>query len=667
MRLIPSRVLPLFSLAVLAACGSPPPPAPPAPPAPTTTQVAKDPPVDVSSVPEPPALVILARVNKPDVLMKTVSDWTHLSFPAKELIRSVSNDALADIVDLSQPIDAAGTLALSRHGVDPQFAFAVGVKSFDDAKAKIGAKFKMDPVTNGGFKVHSLLDKGPPPAAPGRDGDNGDNDDDDDVCILAHAATGARLVCGNNAAVDNLTPYLSRTMPRSSWPADVHIEVHPDPIRGPLGDMRGSLPMLAKAAIGSNSAAVRDMIDGSVTEAMDILDDSQRITLDATVSDKGVNETTRWEFQSNKSVFARALTDAGRADAPPASFWHLPAETDMAFFMRGSDAKLYDHPREILTNLMMEGMDSAGMPDAEKKAVHDLVADRMLKVFMDGGTGIFARGFDQAALLKAMQKRQTMPQDDWNADHEGQNIVGEQVIGWNLYQVSEPIAQVGPILKDWSSLWNRPAFAKWIETKTGTDKKEMPRMKISPPPAGVTGLPKDTVHLEVTFPPDQEPKWAAEVRKKGAAPAKKAPPPHALVAHVFAVPDGANTWIAFGLDGKLVGTKVAQSLASAPDATSLGKSAIALDALKNGKMNGGGFATMRGFLVVTAMERSSKDDPSVFEQSMALPKKAGAPIVFTGKAEMGTPQAKSGANVSSVVVSRDVIEDTVKLFFALKK
>lgn len=647
-------------LILVAACGAPPPgPASPPPP-PDLKARAKEPPVDVSPLPEPPNLVALARINKPDAIVKTVAGWTHLPLPGgKELLRQV-NETMADVIDLSQPLDAAVAVTLSRHGVDPIYAFSVGVSSFDDAKARIGQRHRMEPVTNGGLKVRGLSEQ--PRGAEADD----DDDDDRDVCVLAHAAMGAKLVCGPNEAVDQLTPYLTRTMPRESWKSDLHVEVHPDPVRGPISEMRGALPMLARSLTGSSSQAVRELIDASVGEAVDIVEDAQKLVIDATIDDKGVSAIERFDFQGNKSLFARVLTDGSRADVAPAAFWHLPGDADTAFFMRGSDPKLYERPREILANLLTEGMDAAQLPPAEKRAVHDLVADKMLHLFTNGGVGIYAKGFDPAALDKAIKARASVKDDDGAGDLAAKRAVAEQMIGWHLYQVSEPIAKVGPILKDWSALWNRPAFAKWvgenIGSKNATGKKDQPKIRVAAAPAGVK-LPKDTVHLEVSVPMDDEkPPIALPPGQAPAKPTKPAPPPKPVVVHVLAVPDGSATWLALGLDAKLVATKAAEALSTAPDASSLGKTAKGVELLKESKINGGGLVTLRGFMVVTATDGRRGRSP--YDTIEGLPNKGALPIVFVGKAEGPSENARAGSSVGQLIVSRDVIDDIVKFAFS---
>ncbi len=641
------------------ACGSPPPAAPAATAQAPNATGPKEPSIDTSPVPAPPGLVVIARVNKPDAIVSAVGSWTRLPLPSgADLVRSITDDAVADVVDVSQPVDAALSIGLSRRGVDPLAAFSVAVKSYEQAKTKLAEKHRLVAGPNGQFKVEGLGKKTHHSAQEDED----DGDDDGDGCVLAPAAQGARIVCGERAALEALVPFLSRTMPREKWSSDLHVEVNPEPVRAPLQEMRASIPVLARSLLGAQSPAVRELIDSSLGELMDIVNDAQKLTIDAQIAESGIVADTRFELQSNKSVFARAIT-ADRADSPPPAFWHLPGDTDTAFFGRGSDPKLFEHPRELLAKMMLEGAEAAGIPEAERKAIRDLVADRMLSLFTSG-TGIYGKGYDQAAIEKAAASLKAVKPENRAAVEEAKRVLLEQVAGWHLYQVSEPIAKVGPVLKDWSLLWNRPAFAKWAQAKA--EKGMLPRMRISPLPAGVT-LPKETVHLEITIPREdvvEEP--AAAARQPGPVTAKAPPAPgkakkiarKPIVFHVLAVPDGGATWLGFGLDAKLVAQKAAASLASAPDANTLGKT-TGIEPLREGKMNGGGIMTLRGFMVFAALDRHG--DRSPLALLAGLPHKGGAPIVFTGKAEAPSANVKGGASVGQLRVSRAVIEDIVKL------
>lgn len=689
----------------LIACGSPPPTAPTTPPSPIVAE-AREKPVDLSPVPEPPLLVMVGRVSKPESIVSAVGAWTHLPLPnSRELLRSITDDSVAEVVDLSQPIDGAVTVSVSRGGVDPLYAFAVAVRGFEFAKNKLGELHRLTAGPNGQFKVEGIgrgdrtTSAPPDPRDRGRTSDEHDDDGDDDSidCVLAHAAPSAaptspsahpdagdtaRLVCGARAGLASLVPYLTRTMPRERWSTDIHVEVRPEPVRAPLTELRGSLPVVARSLLGSASPAVRDFVDASAGELLDIVNDTQKLSFDGQVADSGIDVSTRLDFQSNKSVFARTMTISDRADVPPVAYFHLPEDTDTAFFGRGSDAKLFEHPRELLANLLIEVSHGAGMPESERKLLRDLVADRMLALFTNGGTSVYAKGYDHAAVERVLRTRVGLKWDDTPAQAEAKKAIAEQVIGWHLYQVSEPIAKVGPVLKDWSTLWNRPAFAKWVLSKANGGSPSPPRMRIAPLPVGVT-LPKETVHLEISVPRDDvddergmagsaSPPPANAIgssTRSSVKPAAKAKKIHRspIVFHVLAVPDGGATWLAFGLDAKLVAQKAAASLASAPDVNTLGKAA-SHEALREGmraagKINGGGMATIRGLAILTALDNhGGKSSP--LDLLASLPSKGSAPILFTSRAEPPSAAAKAGSATGTFHVTRVVIEDLVKFVLA---
>ena len=124
----------------------------------------------------------------------------------------------------------------------------------------------------------------------------------------------------------------------------------------------------------------------------------------------------------------------------------MPADTDTAFFGRGSDAKLFDRPRELLANLLAEATLSSGMPEAERKAVRDLIADRMLALFTNGGTGIYAKGFDQSALERVLKAKASLKTDDTPGKAEANKAVLEQVIGWH-WASPAPVMKLAEIVR----------------------------------------------------------------------------------------------------------------------------------------------------------------------------------------------------------------------------
>ena len=396
----------------------------------------------------------------------------------------------------------------------PLIAVSVAVRSFDDAKAKLSSKHKLTPGKNGQLFGRGHRSRRPSTEARPLEGLQGqrqdDDDDDGETCVLSHASSGARLVCGEREALDALSPYLTRTVPRQTWSSDIHVEVSLAAVREPLGQVRAALPVLARSMLGGSSPALAKLVDAGVNELVDFVGDTGRMTLDAQLGDSGMQATLKVDYVKAQSFIAQlATSNPQRADAPPPAFWHLPADTDIALYGKGSDPKLFAHPKELLGNVFLEATEGAGMPEPERKAVRELVVDRMLGLFT--GPLVYGKGYDAAAVDKALAGRNATKPGDIGAKDEAERVLAEQVLGWHLVQVSEPITKVGPILKDWAQLWNRPAFAKWAKQQSSA--KMLATMRIVPAPAGVT-LPKDAVHLEIVMP-------RADLEEMPAAP----PPP----------------------------------------------------------------------------------------------------------------------------------------------
>lgn len=665
----------MASMLALAACGGGAPPPAPVVPAKAVPVAIPEPPPDVTPVPEPVGLVLVGRVSKADGILKTLGAWTRLPLPGgADLVRSIADDSVADSVDLSQPIDGAISLGGGARDPKPLIAVSIAVRSFDDAKAKLSAKHKLTSGKNGQLWVEGI-GRSPMSEKNGRGkdfkgNDKEEDDDDGETCVLAHASSGARLVCGEREALDALSPYLTRTVPRQTWNSDIHVEVSLAAVREPLGQVRAALPVLARSMLGGSSPALAKLVDAGVNELVDFVGDTGRMTLDSQLGDSGMQATIKVDYAKSQSFIAQLATSNPQlAGAPPPAFWHLPADTDVALYGKGSDPKLFAHPKELLGNVFLEATEGAGMPEPERKAVRELVVDRMLGLFT--GPLVYGKGYDAAAVDRALAGRGTVKPGDLGAKDEAERVLAEQVLGWHLVQVNEPITKIGPILKDWAQLWNRPAFAKWAKQQSSA--KMLATMRIVPAPAGVT-LPKDAVHLEIVMPrADLEEMPAAPppppVRAGGAKNAPTAPKPAAaavkakkiprkpLVLHVIAVPDQGGTWVGVGLDGKLLAQKAAASLSSAPDAATLAKVQGA-EALREAKANGAWFATLRGLLVYTALGHRSH---TPFSMVGSLPGKAQAPILLTFLSQGPSPSAPGGSAVATFKLPRAAIEDIVKL------
>lgn len=638
------RFAALVVLSWSVACGG----APPSKVVAATPPVAKasEPPPDVTAVPEPAGLLLVARISKPEAILKTVSSWSHFPLPAgADLLRSIGDDGIADVVDFTKPVDAAIALADSKRMKKPHAAVSVAVRSFDEAKAKLSTRHTLIAGDHGQLFVQDL----------GRSTPDAHDESDEPVnkagaaCVLAHAPAGARLVCGERPALDALAPYLARTLPRKAWTADIHMEITPAPIREWLEEARSGMPMLGRALLGGTGSATGQIFEAVMTELFDITKDMNRLTVNAELLDSGIEATVAADYGSATSLVARLSTSRPeRTEAPPSAFLHLPAETDYASYAESVDPKVFDHVRELFGNATLELAQEAGMPEQERRTLRELLIDRMFPLVT--GPMIWGKGYDFAAVERAVGARKAAPPDDLAATLEAESRIQEHAFGWHLVRVSEPIAKVGPILKDWSALWHRRAFTKWATPKS-TGKMAV-QLKIAPPPAGAT-LPKDTVHLEILVAHADREDWS----KKGAKPSKKVRvKPTAF--HVLAVPDQGATWLAIGVDGKQLVQKAAASLSTAPTGATLGTTPSAV-ALRSVRANGASFFTLRGVLGMAALSASRRDSP--FEKLGALPNKGLAPIIMTYTSKGPSDAAKAGTAFGTLTVSRAVIEDVAKL------
>jgi len=584
--------------------------------------------VDLSAVPDPAGLLVVGRVNNPNAILKTVGTWAHRTLPnSGSLVDSLTDDTLGAAVDLSRPIEAAVTLSGNGHDPKPLAAVSVAVRSFDDAKDKLGAHHRLVPRPGGQFFVGGIGKSEPTD----HDGANEDEDEKDDAvgCVLAPAVKDTRLVCGKKPALDALVPYLTRTLPRKSWPSDVHVEVFADPVREPL--KAAQIGVVARSIAHASTPALRDLVDASVGELTDFVNDANRMTFDAQIAEPAATGTLRVEYGQTTSWMAKfAASQRDHVGSPPPAFWRLPAEADMASFWHGADPSLFDRPRELLGNAFIDVTNDSGLPLAERKAVRDLVG-RMFSLY--GGATVYGKGLDAAAVDKTIAARKA-------GENDAERAFIAQLLGWYLLQVHEPIAKVGPILKDTVALWNRPAFAKWAKKEWSS--RPLVRLRIAPLAANVK-LPKETVHLEITIPLTR----LVDARaKKGAL--------RPLVVHVIAVPDQGASWIGFSVDEKLLADRIASSLSSASGANTLAKVG-ALQSLRDTKINGAGFLTLRGLLQSWALS-----DSNVFRMLSTLPGRATVPITLTFTSEGPSPSAAAGTEVTIFDVPRGFIEDAIK-------
>jgi len=640
------------SVALALACGGAQPPPPP-----VTAQVVTAPPPpppapELTAVDEPAQMVFFGRVARPADVLKIAGGWTRLPMPGSDVAAEMlTGERTGKIVDLEQPVDVVVAIDAARQSLSPAWAVGAAVLSLDDAKAALSKHHKLVPGENGALVVESL--------------GGGDSDADEDhprVCELAPSvgASTTRLVCGSSeSAVRQLAPFLTRTAPRTPVPSDVHIEVRLEPLKSFVALGRTMMPGLLSEAMGMRHGAdpaARDLVEALTGEVADLATDLSRITVDAKLEDALGRVDSRVTFKTASSVTARLATEhPDRVDLPPASFWHLPVDSDAAYFNRGIDTKELDHPRELLLKLLNHALEKEGLGDADRKAL----ADGLTHLVSTSAPTVFAKGVDIAAVRQALDALQAAKDDP--AQHEAATRAAiDATVGWLLVGYDESPARLEGALKELASAWNRPALAKLM--KVAASGGTPPSLKIVPSAPSLK-LPKGTTHLELTVFPPHEPPHPAPPGAAHGPKAKPEPPAKPFKLHAFAVPDAERVWLVVGLDEAAIAAKVRASLASAPaDGTLTARAG--LESMKDARASSGGFTTIRATLTTHPDAFPSTQGAKarrVYATIAQLPDQGATPIPFLTTAAPGSADSPAGSLSSTVRVPKPAIEGIVKV------
>ncbi|HQY61069.1 MAG: hypothetical protein IPQ09_09985 [Myxococcales bacterium] len=617
------------SAAMLVACGGPPPPVAPiaAPEKPKPVEIAVAPAPDVSPVAEPKGLVAFGRVAHAEQSANAIVGWTGMPLPgAKEALGAVLGEELAGVVDIDKPFDFAVRVAGNKRAPTPQFVVSIPLTSLDEAKAKL-SKFTLTPMPNGVIKVDGLA---PPPK---------DETDEPRVCVMGATpgSAPARLVCGDQGAVESMAPYAMRTLSIAPSQSDVHIEMQFGAVRESLESVRRLLPALAGGMLEGKKdvgPATRDIIEAAVGDLADFAVDSDRVTLDIDAKPEGAKARLRYSFRTQQATLTKMLV-AGVKEVgpPPPALVGLPADVDMAAWTRPGDPTLYDRPRKLFAAFLDETL-ASDVPAADRKAIVALLADRTLPIFQGGM--VFGRGYDLDALkAAAVEKDGANATDKQRAEQKA--ALATQAVGYTLMRLERPAAQVALVIKDWATLG-----LKVMRTKSAKDKSKPPLPTLRAAAVGA-GLPAGTTHLELAIP--------RPPRRDDKGKVTFAPKP--VIAHIFIAPSDASapgtSWVAVGLDPKLVAARMIA--ARTPTGPTLGTRPESKELLATASRSGF-LVTPRLAALVKVIDRGGRGAPGSSADMFATAFAASAP-------EAPTPQALGGAFVTTIFVPKQAIGATV--------
>lgn len=660
------RALPVFSspallLLLSAACGgNAPPPQAPSGPKPSA-QAAPPPPPDLSAVPEPQTLVVSGRLAKLSHSFDVAHAWSKLPMPQSEQVSEIlTTEAIGPVVDLDQPVDFAVAIVGSGSHMKDMTAVSAAVKDPDKVRASLAERYKLVPGDNGTTIIQGLG------RAEDKEDDSDDDDDDDDqhksdksggddsdkrTCELAASYGDApvRLVCGWTAkALTELGPWLTRTATRAQSTSDLHADLRMGPLKPMISEQRKIIGMILGSILGGRmgGSGMRDLMIAVGSDAADFATDLDGATLDVTLDDPGALATFGLKLGGNSSTIGRiAVAHPERNGAPPATFWQMPADADLALFSRGIDDAYVARGRELVVGALHDVLADGGVKDADAKAVGDAIG----KLFTGAG-GAYASGIDDTAVRGTIAAYKALGSDASDAKRaEARHAEVQALLGWHLLEVDQPAAASSDAFKALAAALRRPSVAAAMRAK---DKEAMPPVaRTAPLPKGAA-LPAGTQH------------WVLEVRSsghhaEGHREAKKpAAPPKPTLVHFLVAPDGARSWVAIGGDDAALAAKLASALGSGGGGLG-GRAELA--SLKDAKVGSAGFLTARSLPeMATTLSLAFGGSPtgaaSDMDETDRMPNKGATPIVFTV-----TPQPAGGTAslVETTFVPRGAVEDLV--------
>jgi hypothetical protein len=597
----------------------------------------------------PPNLVVSGRFARLSASFATVQKWTNLPMPqSQQATELLTSDDVGPLVDLDHPVDFAVATAGVGMRLRGLFAVSAGIKDIDAAKASLGERFKLVPgaddttLIQGLGSHHRRSDQG----GGGDDDDDADGDADGNqrVCALApppSEGTSAHIVCAWDAkALAELEPWLARRPSPGATEPDLHVDVQMKPLKPTILALRRMVSLVVEGVLGGRIATSgsRDLAVAVAADMVDFALDVDSAVFDVDLSDdKGASVRAQVQFSGVSSRLARLATaHPDGAAPPPAIFWQLPGDADLAVFERGDDSDVLSGARDLLAKAVWSKLEEYGVKEADRKAITDAVGS-----LPSSAPALYASGFDEDALKKALSATRK-PSQSPGSDAVARRDVGEALLGWRLLALDEPPARIASAMGDLANAWSRPGIA----TSFRSAPKDLPRPSfrtIALPKAAA--LPKGTLHFVLELP------------LSGPDGAKSAVKPLPLTLHAFVVPDGVRTWVGVGGDDALVVSKLATVLGGG---AGLGRPELA--SFKESQVGAGGFITVKGvaetMLFVQALTGDGGAGAADFLDDLAqAPHHGATPMPFALTARSG---GQSPVVNATLQVPRGVIEDALQ-------
>jgi hypothetical protein len=601
---------------------------------------------DLGPVALPANLIVFGRITKPSASLSIAHAWSKLPTPQSEqLSELVVGEPVGPLIDVDQPVDFA--LAVNRPGGGPPsdtalFSVSAGIRDLDVAKAALTERYKLVPADNGALVIQGL----------GTAADSGADEEDRDsqarrTCELAPAygSSATRLVCalGDPKALTELGPWLTRGATRMRSTSDVRVDVRVQPMKSLVSDKWKTMSILLGAFTGSSLGipSVRELAMAAAQDLVNSVLDLDTLSLDLHLSDSAARVVLTQNFSGTTSLFAQLATaNADRVGPPPAQFWQMPSDADLAVFGRGTDPALLAPIRDRMLKVVSETLAEDGVKSPDGRALVEA-----LRRFPLSTATVYAHGIDVEAARKSVAVAVSSAGDE--SEQTARWSLAKDLVGWHVVEMDEPASDLSQALKALTAAWSRPAVASVYRAGF----RGLPAVRLAPAPMPKGGAwPVTAEHYVVEL----QPPPPAHQKAGG----KTQPAARSVTFHVFVVPDGGRTWVGVGGDESLITAKLASAIAGSGDSL---RSMSELMLLKDSHVGAAGFVTIRGVAteamgIAALVGMSPQSAADTLAELQRLPAAGASALTLTSTSSSSKAPA---AVVTSFDVPRAAVEDGI--------
>jgi hypothetical protein len=501
----------MAALVLVAACG-PPPPTQSAmqweePPARRAPSVTIGEPADFPAVPLPSAYWL--RIRTPNRDLPAVASLGIAPPRARPLLLSprfavdrALGTLVANAVDMASPID----FLISSDKRSPWISASLSVKSgLDVAVFAPAAPRKVGP---GRFRLRTLVD-GRKTAL---------------TCDLVFATNvpNPRIVCSTFAyRLEGDTAFLVGTAPRITTTDQFHAEF-------PLEPFREDVTKSIERDIGS-SPLRRALMAPLMQE---FFAEQRGLGVALSISDRGVDISFDMNFASMQSLYAGWFAGRVWSAGPPASFWQLPGDADLAFGKSGPESAT-DGTSGF--DGLLRKLEATAFFRAMSEANRGVLIDLLRAISPYDADVVYAFGQDRAVVARALDA--TLGTDVSPAAFDQ---LKRALHGWALVGIGR----------------NPASFVAAVQNMVRADAKSRthspPRrgsFELSPSATVPPDLPAGSLHYVVL-------QGDAEVWLPGVHEPERT--------HLFVVPDRGSVWLSLSADENVAARRVSDAVRTDP-------------------------------------------------------------------------------------------------------